>query len=255
MEPHFPVLRRAWRELAAGVLDLVLPPHCPGCGERIAEQLGVFRLCRPCSVELERLPDAGCHRCGEAPSAFGASACGSLHRSLVGLAFATAAFRYRGAGGALVRRLKLRSDFGALDALAASMARALVPRLSGGWRRAVLVPVPLHRERRRARGFDQARLLAEAVAVRAGLEVAAGMLARVRKTLPQGDPRVVSREQNVLGAFAVNGTRSLRGRDVLLVDDVMTSGATARACAALLAEHGAGRIALVTACRARAGVP
>lgn len=255
MRPHFPFLRRAVREFAAGVLDLVLPPHCPGCGLRVNEQLGLFRLCRPCSVDLERLPTDGCRRCGESVSALGVSVCGSAHRALAGLAFAAAPFRYRGVGGALVRRLKLRADFGALGALSLSMAQSIEPRLCGAWRKAVVVPVPLHRERRVARGFDQARLLAEAVAELAQLDAAPGLLARVRRTLPQGDPRVLSREHNVAGAFVVVGGRDVRGRCVVLVDDVMTSGATARACAEQLVAHGARSVALLTACRARASVP
>jgi len=255
MEPHLPFVRRALRELATGLLDLVLPPHCPGCGTRVDEQLGLFRLCRPCSVDLERLPPQGCRRCGELAAATNGSVCGSAHRALTGLAFAMAPFRYRGVGGALVRRLKLRADFAALDALSLSMAVALAPRLSGAWRKAVVVPVPLHRERRAARGFDQARLLAEAVAQRADLDVAPDLLARVRRTLPQGDPRVFSREQNVAGAFVVVGRRDVRGRCVVLVDDVMTSGATARACAEQLTARGARSVALLTACRARPNVP
>lgn len=255
MQPHLPFLRRALRELATGLLDLVLPPHCPGCGLRVDEQVGMFRLCRPCSVDLERLPVDGCRRCGEAAPAYGDSTCGSQHRALAGLSFATAPFRYRGVGGALVRRLKLRADFAALDALSSSMAQRLTPRLMDAWRKALVVPVPLHRERRAARGFDQARLLAEAVAERAQLDAAPGLLARVRSTLPQGDPRVLSREQNVAGAFVVVSRTDVRGRCVVLVDDVMTSGATARECAAQLAARGARSVALLTACRARAGVP
>lgn len=74
-------------------------------------------------------------------------------------------------------------------------------------------------------------------------------LQRVRATLPQGDPRVGSRERNIAQAFSVCSRRGLGGARVVLVDDVFTSGATARACARLLREAGAREVALVTACK------
>jgi ComF family protein len=257
-----PSLRRTLRELTHAILDLVLPPHCPGCGERLTERAGSGRLCRPCAVDLESLPGMGCWRCGE-PAANGLGEgddgsglrCAGDHRSVTGFVFARAAFRYRGSGGALVRRLKLGGDFGALDALAAAMAQRLAPRLVGEWRRPVFVAVPLHRSRRKARGFDQAQLLAEAVAHRVGAPCERGVLVRVRKTLPQGDARVLSRARNVDGAFEVAQRRSIEGKNVALVDDVMTSGATARACAEALRAAGASAVALVTACRARSLLP
>jgi predicted amidophosphoribosyltransferase len=113
-----------------------------------------------------------------------------------------------------------------------------------------LVPVPLHRHRRRTRGFDQARLLAEEVRDRTGLELLPEVLSRHRPTLPQGDPRVTAREANVLGAFTVPSGRRLVGQRLILIDDVTTSGATARACAGVLRAAGAAEVALLTACRA-----
>jgi predicted amidophosphoribosyltransferase len=88
------------------------------------------------------------------------------------------------------------------------------------------------------------------VAARAGLTVEANVLVRRRATLPQGDPRVTSRIRNVEGVFELTRPRRVRGRLVLLLDDVCTSGATARACAAVLRRGGARAVALLTACRA-----
>lgn len=178
-----------------------------------------------------------------------AAACPVDHRFLAGVAWLRAPFAYAGTGGSLVRRLKFAGDFAASRALGSAMAAA-AGALLGPWRRAVLVPVPLHRARRRARGFDQAQCLGEEVQRRTGLELAAGTLRRCRATLPQGDPRVTARERNVAGAFAVVRSRRVAGRRVVLIDDVCTSGATARACAAVLRAAGASEVALLTACRA-----
>jgi ComF family protein len=176
--------------------------------------------------------------------------CPDDHHAIQGLAWARAPFAFAGTGGALVRRFKLDGNAAAGRRLAVAMALAVGDAIHGEWRRAVLVPVPLHWRRRRLRGFDQAAQLARMVAARAGLTVEANVLVRRRATLPQGDPRVTSRIRNVEGVFELTRPRRVRGRLVLLLDDVCTSGATARACAAVLRRGGARAVALLTACRA-----
>lgn len=170
---------------------------------------------------------------------------------LRGIEWARAPYGYAGTGGALVRRLKLDGDFAAGEILIRAMAdRARAMACSRDWRRAVLVSVPLHRSRLRERGFDQAQLLAAGIGRALGLAAPAGVLARVRSTLPQGDPRVASRRHNVDSAFAVGRPRQVVGLRVILVDDVVTSGSTAQACARQLLAAGAREVALVTACQA-----
>jgi ComF family protein len=161
-----------------------------------------------------------------------------------------APFAYAGTGGALVRRLKFAGDFGAGRKVGPALAAAAADALRGPWRRAVLVPVPLHGRKLRQRGFDQARVLAEEVRRRTGLPILAGVLRRTRETLPQGDPRVTARDRNVAGAFVVSRPPCIRGRRIVLVDDVFTSGATARACAGALHAAGAAEVAFLAACRA-----
>lgn len=236
-----PPLRRALRDGVRTLIDLLLPPTCPGCG------VPGERLCGPCLQLLERRPRPACPRCGE-PLLTDGQPCPHDHRPLRGLAFARAPFRYAGTGGALVRRFKLSGDFAAGAVLAAAMAAALAP-LPAAWHRARLVPVPLHRQRRRRRGFDQAAWLAAEIGDRLDLEARPWTLRRTRPTLPQGDPRVTSRTANVDGAFAVARPRAIAGQRAIVVDDVFTSGATARAVAALLRQAGAVDVALLTACR------
>jgi predicted amidophosphoribosyltransferase len=118
----------------------------------------------------------------------------------------------------------------------------------------VLVPVPLHVLRRMERGYDQARLLAEAAGHVAGLRVVPA-LSRTRFTPPQGAPGSVSRTANVDGAFARSrfhpfAARQLEGREVWLVDDVLTSGATAAECARAVRRLGAARVCVLALARA-----
>jgi ComF family protein len=114
---------------------------------------------------------------------------------------------------------------------------------------AVVVPVPLHPRRRRQRGYNQAELLASALARRAGLVVHADALARRKETLPQTGLSAAGRRRNVAGAFWVRRRARIHGKTVVLVDDVYTTGATSRACAAALQQAGARAVRLLTVAR------
>lgn len=144
-----------------------------------------------------------------------------------------------------MHRFKFASDHAVGHHLARSMGRVIGAWAQAEGRRALVVAVPRHRTKQRRR-FDQAGWLAGALADRIGLHVAPGALVRVRATLPQADPRVTSREANVAGAFACPAPWAIAGRTVLLVDDVLTSGATARACGAALRTAGARAVAVIT---------
>jgi ComF family protein len=234
-----PRVRRCARDLVGAGLDLLLPPVCPACGD------AARGLCQPCHRQLSRRPELGCVRCGDPVLA--TARCGRRHDDLRRVSQLVAPLRFVGTGGRLVRRFKLDGDATAGRLLAREMADAW--RVAGRMPRPLLVPVPLHRARLRRRGFDQARWLASGIAERLRLRALAGVLARVRATRPQGDPLVRSRADNVRGAFAVRRPKAIRGRDVLLVDDVFTTGATARACAGILREAGARSVSLLVACR------
>jgi ComF family protein len=113
-----------------------------------------------------------------------------------------------------------------------------------------LLPVPLHPARRRARGFNQAELLARALARHAaGCDVVTGVLARHRDTPSQTGLGAAQRRRNVRGAFAVRRPSLVAGRRLVLVDDVFTTGATARECARALHAADAREVCLITAAR------
>lgn len=237
---------RLVREGHGAFLDALAPPHCPACGVPSAG------LCRPCGDRLERRRGPSCPRCGEVLPGPGRP-CRATHEGLRGIAWARAPFRYAGTGGALVRRLKFEADWAAGIELASAMAATLRPQLVGAWRKPLLVPVPLHRDRARERGFNQAAWLGAGIATACGIALVPRQLVRCRATLPQGDPRVLGRAANVEGAFALAGRSLVRARRVVLVDDVTTSGATARTCARVLRDHGALEVALLTACASAPG--
>jgi ComF family protein len=132
--------------------------------------------------------------------------------------------------------------------LATAMARAGAPLLA---RTDWLVPVPLHRSRLFQRKYNQAALLAVALRRQTGRPILLDALLRTRKTIPMGKRHVDERAQEVAGAFAVRPSRrtALAGKRILLVDDVMTSGATVDTCARVLLTAGAEAVDVLVAAR------
>jgi ComF family protein len=147
--------------------------------------------------------------------------------------------------GTAVRRLKYERR----RAVAGTLGELLASRFPFG-DGVLLVPVPLHRRRLRARGFNQALLLARALGRRRGLPVAARALARIRSTHAQPGLPAAARRQNLDGAFALRSGARVAGRRIVIIDDVLTTGATADACARVLLAAGATRVDVYTAGRA-----
>jgi predicted amidophosphoribosyltransferase len=226
------------RELSAQLADALYPPRCFLCGapERDARGCAAHRLptrpagarCGRCAARLPSgVPDGEpCADCRRARRRLPPVLALGDYRTDAGLREALLAFKHGG-------RRDLAEPLGA--ALAARLKEALDPRQPPVW----LVAVPLHPLRRLERGHDQARLLAHVAARRAGLR-SAGLLVRRRATPPQGAPGVASRRANVEGAFGVRRrvAAAARGRSVVLVDDVLTSGATAAAASSALRAAG-----------------
>ncbi|MGE0718067.1 MAG: ComF family protein [Alphaproteobacteria bacterium] len=234
---------------AAGrmVLDALLPPRCLACGAVVGE---VGALCPECWARIGFIAAPCCARCG-LPFSFdpGAAAeCGDCTRRPPAFDRARAVFRYDDASRPLILGFKHGDRTHAAPAYAAWLARAAAPLLPGT---DVVVPVPMHWLRLVRRRYNQAALLANALGRRAGIPVAPDALARRRATPSQGGLRRLARFRNVAGAFVVPPGRRARvdGKRVLLVDDVLTTGATVEACARALRAAGAVRVDVATLAR------
>jgi ComF family protein len=225
---------QAWaRGLARDLTAFLLPQGCAGCGRAGASSRF---LCRSCRVAIPQLSVSLCTRC----LAEQREPAGCLRHP--GYAV-RAAWLYVPAAERAVHALKYEERIDLARWLGREMARVLPP----GYRPDLVVEVPLHPARRRERGYNQAGLLADIVAARLGSTRAPGLLARLRPTPPQARLGPRERRSNVAGAFEVLRAKSVAGRTVLIVDDVVTTGATLAACAARLRAAGAATSALTLA--------
>lgn len=235
-------IKRELRGLSRSWNDFLCPANCAACGEPLAWD----GLCKGCRWRLELRPKPWCPRCGSPIFTSGAR-CLEDHRGIRGLLMYRAPFRYRGAGGDVIRRFKFQGDRAALRLMARAMSSAIEPWTRTVGRRSCFVSVPMHAVKLRKRGVDHAALLADAVARRVGRQYLPRALIRTRATLPQGDVRVTSRSENVRDAFAVRASSVIRDAVVVLVDDVRTSGHTSMECARALRSAGARGVTLLTA--------
>jgi ComF family protein len=233
------------------VLDLVFPAVCPVCATR-SDDPAHRPFCAPCWAALPIGVGLGCPVCGEPfPGLGGALPCDACRRTPPPYAFARAVARYQDGMREGIHALK----YGGRAVVATPLGRLLaetgpgvLPAPPREWAEG-LVPVPLHPARFAERGFNQAELLAAPCGTAWRLPVLGHALVRTRATRPQTDLDAAARRANVRDAFRVARPAEVAGRRLLLVDDVLTTGATAGAAARALRAAGATAVGVLTLAR------
>ena len=218
-------------------LDLILPPRCAACAIPLLSHEPFCELCWQSVVPLE----GGCPRCG-IPDHTGL--CERCRQAPPPFISARSPLLYGGQLAVAIRLLK----YSGRSYLARPLASLLGPALDLSGPRPVVVPVPLHPRRLRRRGYNQAAVLALELARTTGLQVRHEGLVRRRDTHSQVRLSRQARLQNLRGAFLARPA-AVRGARVLLLDDVMTTGATATACAEALCDAGARQVRVLTLAR------
>ncbi|MDE1172246.1 MAG: ComF family protein [Parvibaculaceae bacterium] len=245
-EIHIGVWRR-FTGLAAVLREVLLPPLCPGCGEAAGRQ---GTLCPACWAKAHWIEAPLCPVTGlpfsydPGPGALSALAIASPPP----YAAARAVLAYGDLAARLVSRLKYGDRMEIAEAFAPWMVRAGGDVLKGA---DLLVPVPLHRWRLFRRRFNQSAELARGIGKLSGLPCRTSLLHRIRATEAQVGLTRNQRQRNVQGAFAVDPRKKpeMAGKTIVLVDDVMTTGATVDACTRALLRAGAAEVRVLTLAR------
>jgi ComF family protein len=230
------------------VLNLLFPPLCTSCRTRVAEP---HSLCASCWSAISFIEGALCARCGipfEVDPG-GETICGACHAKSHDFDCARSLLRYDDASKPLILSFKHGDRLDRAPAFARWMERTGHALLTGT---DIIVPVPLHRWRLWKRRYNQAAVLALFLARQSGKIHAPLVLRRSRATRSQGEmTSAKARRRNVLGAFKVppGDAAMVKGRNVLLIDDVFTTGATLNSCARALKRAGAARVDALTLAR------
>lgn len=241
-------LSRLWQTAtrpARAALDIVLPPRCLSCQDIVTKQ-GTF--CAACWPQLEFLTAPLCGRCGTALPAGSVHGltCGRCLAAPPSFATARAVWRYDGAARAALLGFKHADRQEHARHFVSHMLRLDIPELAD--QQTMLVPVPLHRWRLWRRGYNQALELARALARLTGQPLRPDTLVRHRATVSQQGLDAEARRKNVTGAFSVpdRHAASIRGRQLLLLDDVITTGSTIESCTRALLKAGAARVSVLS---------
>lgn len=229
-------------------LDLFVPPACLLCGRRLPGCGTTASFCPACTGAISPLPAAHCRRCRHPfPNATSCHLCPSCLKRPPDFTTVYAAGRYSGTLKAAIHKMKYRQQLGLAKPLGELLALQLAADMVG-FTPDALLPVPIHRKRLRQRGYNQALEIARPMARLMGVPIEARLLQRTRPTLAQQGLSAQDRRSNLRKAFRVNTT--VAGARLLLVDDVMTTGETARACSQALIRNGAQEVRVAVVARA-----
>ena len=223
------------------LLDVLYPPRCPLCGEAMP----VGQKIHPeCIGKIQRITGHRCAKCGK-PTDPGERLCSDCaetpHRFNAGFG----AFVYDGVIRDAILAMKFRGKKEYADMLGLLTAREAETFLRMNHTQ-YLVPVPMHRKKKRMRGFNQAEVLAVRIGQYTGIPVLKDVLVRTRGTAAMKALDTGERRKNLSGAFRVNGRSPIAGKSLCLIDDIYTTGATADACAEACFAAGAARVVIVT---------
>jgi len=231
------------QQVKTALLDLLLPLRCLGCGRE-----GDL-ICPSCRQSLPGIRLPICQRCGATVSE------GNLCRSCINYPLTIDGIRSVFLFQGTVRQSILQLKYRHLKAIAAPLGQLLAEYLgSHPLKGEVIIPVPLHPRQLRERGYNQASLLAKELGKLIGLPVLEGLLVRVRDTISQArTASAIERRRNVQDAFVCH--QGLSGKQILLIDDVCTTGATLDACATALKAAGASSVCGLTIAREMFALP
>jgi ComF family protein len=230
--------------------ELLWPSRCVACGAKIPvadSDAPASLFCKLCGESLLPIVSPRCPRCALAFEGRGPDhLCGECLAEAPAFQEAVALFQYGEAAADAVMRLK----YGQMPHLAAPLGKALLHGVRQLSPADFVVPVPLHRKRLIHRGFNQSALLARPVARALGLPLKGNIVCRTRETVPQTGLSRDERKKNLLGAFEIRRQRSIAGKRILLIDDVITTGATVRELSRVLVRAGAESVRVAAVARA-----
>lgn len=235
-------------ELLNDVSDIIFPPQCPACAELIPPGNRIF--CSTCRGKISFITGSLCPVCGipfpDSPA--GSHICGNCLTNTPCYTQARGVAVFETVIMDTIHKFKYGRNISVGNTLGSFMADFSFPDFDFS-EYSLLVPVPLHIKKLRERGFNQSLLLAKKIGEKYKLPVNFSLLKRCKFTLTQTGLNKAEREKNIKGAFEIADKKKVAGKDIILIDDVYTTGATINECARVLLKAGAQKVAVLTLAR------
>lgn len=235
---------------AESLISLILPRTCPGCNKALRNKSGAEIICHECWSSLKKNIPPFCHRCGRHINIDSGMSkiCPECESKVIHFDRAFSPCIYEG----LVKELIHKFKYGQRDDYGRILSRLLVEfikeyNLPPIEHFDMLIPIPLHKQRLREREFNQSEILARYLSEEFPLQVSSDILLRNRNTVTQTGLTQDERCKNVENSFSVENVQKLKGKMVILIDDVLTTGATCSEAARVLKENGASIVFVLTA--------
>ncbi|MGD0278750.1 MAG: ComF family protein [Smithella sp.] len=231
------------------ISEVIFPPQCPGCAEILHPFTGQI-FCPACNDKIKFITGSICSICGTTfPDSHAEShLCGDCLENKTYFSYARAVFCYETFILNAIHRFKYKRDMSIGEMLASFMADFSFPDIDFT-DYSLIIPVPLHIKRLRERGFNQSLILAYAIGKKRKIPVNFSLLKRHKYTLTQTASNRNERKQNIKGAFEVTDKKKIADKNIILIDDVYTTGATINECAKTLIKAKAQKIAVLTLAR------
>jgi len=230
------------RKFYKTILDLLFPEEgiCFLC-EKYDEYIGDDHICSECKEQIKYIDNHICKICGKPlESGYIPDRCPDCIKHPHFFTTAVAAVEYEGLIKKSIYKYKYGNKAYMYKAFGHLMVQAIIDKDIKGFE--VIVPVPLHRAKRAERGFNQSELLAKYISEKLDVPIDFKNLKRIKKTSVQNKLHRLQRQQNIKDAFIVKNSNAFKDRVVLLVDDILTTGATADECSKMILENGANKV-------------
>jgi len=223
-------------------LNILFPQSCPICGSSSINHK-IAPICLGCWQDISPYNGTMCSRCGKPLISDTATICGDCIKDEPPFRYAKSYGLYEGGLEVAIKEMKYHGVKRLSLSLSELLLQLPMPSVDA------IIPVPLHGRRLRERGFNQSALIAKGISKRLHRPLLINTLIRTRYTVPQVTLTAREREKNIKGAFSINNSEDIQGKDIMLIDDVLTTGATVRECSKMLKKAGAGDIYVITLAR------
>lgn len=227
------------KEIFSDFLNLMFPEACPACGEQ-GDAAMTFPICRQCWNLIEQYRGPMCQVCGKFLVSQEALTCGECLSDAPYFEYARSFGRYDGAMKEAIHQLKYYGRRNLASPLAELLVNMPIEEID------VIVPVPIHYNRLKTRQFNQSCLLAKELSSRTSIPFMLDSLLKIKDTRPQVGLRKQERKLNVKNAFAIKDFASIEGKNILLIDDVITTSATVQECSRVLMKGGAKTVKVIS---------